>query len=102
MPLLPEADEGRVARNKPSETAGKATHLEREQLIQHLHSCEHLHDRAEVPLRTISTRMSSRCTSSCASFPVSRSRVATTHHIGPKPWAFTGEDEDDRARKYFS
>ncbi|WP_258122501.1 P27 family phage terminase small subunit [Mesorhizobium onobrychidis] len=23
--------------------------------------------------------------------PVSRSRVATTHHIGPKPWEFTGE-----------
>jgi hypothetical protein len=28
--------------------------------------------------------------------------VATTHHIGPKPWEFTGEDEDDRARKHFS
>ncbi|TIN40408.1 MAG: P27 family phage terminase small subunit [Mesorhizobium sp.] len=27
--------------------------------------------------------------------PVSRSRVATTHHIGPKPWEFTGEDEDE-------
>ena len=26
--------------------------------------------------------------------PVSRSRV-TTYHIGPKPWEYTGENDDD-------
>ena len=103
MPVFPEANEGRVARNKPSETAGKATHLEREQSIQHLHSCEHLHDRAEVPLRAISHKNVEPMHKFMCQLP--RCHAAgwrRTHHIGPKPWELTGEDEDDRARKYFS
>jgi P27 family predicted phage terminase small subunit len=27
--------------------------------------------------------------------PVSRSRVSTTNRMGPKPWEFTGEEEDE-------
>lgn len=27
--------------------------------------------------------------------PVARSRVSTTRDIGPKPWEFTGEDDED-------
>ena len=30
--------------------------------------------------------------------PVSRSRVVTTRHIGPKPWEFTGDEADDDER----
>lgn len=27
--------------------------------------------------------------------PVSRSRVATTHSMGPRPWEFTGQEDDE-------
>ncbi len=26
--------------------------------------------------------------------PVARSRVSTTTHIGPKPWEFTGQEDE--------
>lgn len=34
--------------------------------------------------------------------PVSRGRVTEKRHVGPKPWEFTGRDDDDIDRKYLS